>query len=345
MLDAARQPSPEPPGMPALGSIARFDDADAFASSVHNCRLAYFVKVRGEFQARVALSRIDDLHLALVTEALPRRATLSFPPDRVFFRFVAAQDRPKWRGGIEDRPGTLQIGPGMPGVEDVTQGPTISRSLSLPIATVLAQAEVMFDEPPLFLSGRSMLICPPADLTAKLTAMHRDMIRMTASASGTSFPGHRVAAMYAAIWNLLTEILATGTTDRSSRQVRRGQATMQTLVDYIRANEDRPITLTELCAVVGCSAKSLETLFLRHVGETPNRYLRRWRLWRAHEALSTADPATTTVSQIAVACGFWELGRFAGRYRQLFGESPSQTLVGAARSRADLSRRPATKSA
>ncbi len=331
--------------MQTLATTARYSDADVFIESVHNCRAAYVVSGRGDFQARLALARIDDLHLGLITETLARRAVLSFPPDRLFFRLVAAQDRPKLRDGIEDQPGTVSVGPGTAGVEDVTEGPAISRSLSLPMATVLARAEVMFDEPPPFLFSRTTPLRPPPALLATLTAMHRNLIRMAIAWPRTSLPHHRVAAMNAALWNLLTELLVTDAPVRQTRYMRRGQAAMRTVVDYIRAHEDRPITLTELCMVAGYSAKGLETLFLRCVGETPNRYLRRWRLWRAREALSAADPATATVSEIAVACGFWELGRFAGRYRRLFGESPSRTLMRVPRSPADLSRRPSAKTA
>jgi hypothetical protein len=48
-----------------------------------------------------------------------------------------------------------------------------------------------------------------------------------------------------------------------------------------------------------------------------------------HDALCAANPRTTTVTDIATAYGFFELGRFAGRYRNTFGEVPSRTLRGA----------------
>jgi AraC-like DNA-binding protein len=42
--------------------------------------------------------------------------------------------------------------------------------------------------------------------------------------------------------------------------------------------------------------------------------------------LQQADPTITKVTDIATELGFWELGRFSVKYRQIFGETPSTTL-------------------
>ena len=50
------------------------------------------------------------------------------------------------------------------------------------------------------------------------------------------------------------------------------------------------------------------------------------RLNLVRRVLRELGPADTTVSRVAGRHGFTELGRFAGEYRALFGESPSETL-------------------
>jgi transcriptional regulator GlxA family with amidase domain len=55
-------------------------------------------------------------------------------------------------------------------------------------------------------------------------------------------------------------------------------------------------------------------------------YLRRLRLHHVHAELAAHSPDSVTVTMVAGRWGFVHLGRFASQYRQLFGETPSETL-------------------
>ncbi|MFM8885114.1 MAG: helix-turn-helix domain-containing protein, partial [Chthoniobacterales bacterium] len=61
-------------------------------------------------------------------------------------------------------------------------------------------------------------------------------------------------------------------------------------------------------------------------GVAPHAYVLRRRLNQARNVLLREDAAERTVTEIALGLGFSELGRFSVRYREMFGESPSETL-------------------
>jgi transcriptional regulator GlxA family with amidase domain len=94
--------------------------------------------------------------------------------------------------------------------------------------------------------------------------------------------------------------------------------------EFIEANWSRPINMQQLTAATGINARSLFRAFQRSGRGSPMAFLRTVRLRHARSMLETAK--VTTVTDVALACGFEELGRFGKLYQAKFGELPSETL-------------------
>lgn len=90
-----------------------------------------------------------------------------------------------------------------------------------------------------------------------------------------------------------------------------------------------------IAAQVGVSARSLSEGFRQFRGITPHAYLSAQRLDGLRQALLQARPGQT-VTEIAAARGYANLGALAQRYHERFGESPAQTLRGRRRDGAEL---------
>jgi AraC-like DNA-binding protein len=97
-------------------------------------------------------------------------------------------------------------------------------------------------------------------------------------------------------------------------------------LEYLRADPPTALTIPQLCKAARVSERTLEYAFRETFELTPLHFLRLQRLYAARRALAAADPHEAAVGHVAQRLGFYELGRFAGGYRRLFGELPSQTL-------------------
>jgi transcriptional regulator GlxA family with amidase domain len=95
---------------------------------------------------------------------------------------------------------------------------------------------------------------------------------------------------------------------------------------YMRAHIAAPVPLSTLCRVVGLSERGLRNAFYDVRGMSPKRSMRAERLAEVRRALTDSGRAAVTVTTVATVYGFYELGRFAAAYREMFGEVPSETL-------------------
>jgi len=99
-------------------------------------------------------------------------------------------------------------------------------------------------------------------------------------------------------------------------------------VQMVESESHAELTVVSLAQAVGVSVRTLQLGFQRDLDTTPATFLRQVRLARAHEDLVASRPGDgVTVAGVANRWGFHHVGRFAGYYRDRFGESPSTTLL------------------
>jgi AraC-like DNA-binding protein len=84
--------------------------------------------------------------------------------------------------------------------------------------------------------------------------------------------------------------------------------------------------MPEVSRIIGVSSRTLRTVCQEQFGMSPLQYILQCRMRAVRCALQKADPELARVSDIAKEHGFFEVGRFAVKYRQTFGETPSATL-------------------
>jgi AraC-like DNA-binding protein len=101
-------------------------------------------------------------------------------------------------------------------------------------------------------------------------------------------------------------------------------STVRRAVAIIEAHAHEDLSVADLARRCEVTPRALQYAFRRHLGCTPLAYLRRVRLDLVRQALR--DGSFLTVTDAAASYGFFNAGRFAAEYRQVFAENPRQTL-------------------
>ena len=96
-------------------------------------------------------------------------------------------------------------------------------------------------------------------------------------------------------------------------------------IERLESEPARAWRLEHLAAAVGVAPRTLQKHFRCFLDCSPLGFLRELRFDRARQEL-LHGPRHASVTEIARACGFNHLGRFAIEYLRRYGESPSATL-------------------
>lgn len=179
---------------------------------------------------------------------------------------------------------------------------------------------------------------PPADGAAVATLL-RIVDRL---ASTPQYPHRHVAQLERALKeSALFELLLAwpGVRKAPDREGPALPASTRLARDYIHAHLSEMPTVSDIASHCRVGVRALDRGFRRHLGASPWQYMLELRLQAVREDL-LAGHHGGTVTVAAMRWGFSNLGTFAARYREQFGELPSETLrkrpMGGAPRRVDL---------
>jgi len=207
----------------------------------------------------------------------------------------------------------------------VSESSLFAGAMSLPVDEFNAATEAVVGRD-LSKALENLVIRPDPALLSRLMKLHQVVAQLARDNFEVLELPEVCRALDEQLLHLMVRCLAEGVDVEIKLGDRRHSAIIARFEEFLEANLDRAIYLTEICAAIGVAERTLRAACEEHLGMGPIRFLALRRMHLVRRALLHAHPSEATVTRIATDQGFWELGRFSVAYRALFGESPSETL-------------------
>jgi AraC-like DNA-binding protein len=306
-------------------AVQDFTDPDAFASSVRAARAELTFIGRGQFAATLTQVTFSDLWMQRFSDNLSRVMHSATVTGRAIIAFRAQPGPSLFLGGAEMAcTSLLRLSEGQTFFHR-SLGPSSFATMSLPIEKIASLGESLagYDLMP----GReALVVTPPSSAMERLQRLHAVAANMARHAPEVIANPNAARGLEETLIQAMVACLNPVDAQKQSRARHRHVAIMRRFNDVVARNTGETLYLSAVCQAVGASARTLQDCCQEHLGMSPIRFLWLRRMHLARTALVTANPATATVTSIAGTYGFWELGRFAVAYRELYGESPRMTL-------------------
>jgi AraC-like DNA-binding protein len=306
--------------------VFEFDDPYNLQATLRAGNYEVFPLAKGDFNAK--LTRIDFKHLWLQRCSTGPSVLLhtANDPARAPMTFLADPDQEDWQqNGAELPSDGISVYRQGAVNHHLSRGSNTWASMSLtPDHLARYGDEIAGRE--LTAPRETCIARPGPELMARLRALHGAACRL--AVGDPELLANRAAArsLEEDLIHTMVACLSAGDQAASDFREARRTRTMTRFEDYLADKQCEPVYLSEICAAIGVSERMLRACCHDHLGMGPIRYLWLRRMNLARQVLRNADPARTSVTQVATDHGFWELGRFSVEYRNLFGESPSTTL-------------------
>jgi AraC-like DNA-binding protein len=278
-----------------------------------------------EFQVEVTQVGADRLWMQRIHVSSPTVCTVACKPNRRSIGFLTESNSSSFQHcGLEVSPGDIIVN-GFDVIHRRAGAGLDYGSISLPIDALDSAVEAIV--------GRDFMKRPHQSITrahhglmSRLLKLHKAIGQLAHDAPDVLQLPEVLRALENELVHVMVRCLADGADVETTAGGRRHDAIIARFEEFLAANPDRPLYLTEICAAIGVAERTLRASCENHLGMGPIRFLTLRRMHLVHRALLRADPSKSTVTRLVTDYGFWELGRFSVAYRTLFGETPSETL-------------------
>jgi AraC family ethanolamine operon transcriptional activator len=95
--------------------------------------------------------------------------------------------------------------------------------------------------------------------------------------------------------------------------------------EFVAVNAGKTLYSADVARQLGVSVRTLHNAVVAIRGMSMHRYMRLRRLWGVRQQL-LRGASLQSIKAVALVNGFWHMGEFTASYRDLFGETPQQTL-------------------
>jgi AraC family ethanolamine operon transcriptional activator len=96
--------------------------------------------------------------------------------------------------------------------------------------------------------------------------------------------------------------------------------------EFVAANAGKTLYSADVARQLGVSVRTLHNAVVAIRGMSMHRYMRLRRLWSVRQQLLRGT-SPQSIKAVALVNGFWHMGEFTALYREMFGETPQQTLA------------------
>jgi len=284
---------------------------------------------RGRFRARSTQVKLNRLRLLSVEESLPRIAFLQVPSDTTFVGLsIESREPPIWGGIRADGREVMTVGAGQ-GAHTRIASPCRWGAIWLPDPEFIHYSRALtgaaIDVPPSVCVWR-----PAAGVGRQFRQLFLAAIRTTHARSRPVTDPEAAHGLEQQLIHLLVGCLSAKPPGSAAVTAHRAADVMARFEALTRNQPEGGLSMPRIKAALDVSDRFLRKCCAEHLGMSPLAYLRLYRMQLANLTLRQGAASIVRVADVAKRFGFHHLGRFAGIYRGLYGETPYETLQRAA---------------